>query len=174
MDDIIIELVSRLKSNDMSAFDELYELTKKAVFYNIYSVTQNHMASEDIMQETYIKMLENLRKIKDNTNPIGYLLKISKNLAIDYMRKSKREVFLDQYENEAVYGSIEEKIDYSDHLIIEMKKILNETELQVVLLHVLNGMTHKEISEALKKPIGTITWTYNQAIKKLKEGLNYG
>lgn len=174
MDDIIIELVSRLKSNDMSAFDELYELTKKTVFYNIYSVTQNHMASEDIMQETYIKMLENLHKIKDNINPIGYLLKISKNLAIDYVRKYKKEVFLDQYENEAVYGSVEEKIDYSDHLIIEMKKILNETELQVVLLHVLNEMTHKEIAEALKKPIGTITWTYNQAIKKLKEGLNYG
>lgn len=173
MDDEILELVVRLKDGDMSAFDKFYELTKKTVFYNIYSVTQNHMVSEDILQDVYIKFLETLKKVKTNVSPLGYMMKISKNMAIDYVRKYKKELHFDQYENEEVYGFTEDKIDYSDHLILEMKKILSDFELKVVLMRVLQDMTHKEIAESLNKPIGTITWTYNQAIKKLKEGLNY-
>ena len=50
-----------------------------------------------------------------------------------------------------------------------MKKVLNEDELQIVLLHVVAGYKHREIAAMLDKPLGTVTWTYNNAIKKSRE-----
>jgi len=39
------------------------------------------------------------------------------------------------------------------------------------LLHVIENMRHREISMILDKPLGTITWTYQQAVKKMRKYL---
>ena len=49
-----------------------------------------------------------------------------------------------------------------------MKAVLREEEAQIVILHVVGGYKHREIAELVKKPIGTVTWTYKNAIAKLK------
>ena len=51
------------------------------------------------------------------------------------------------------------------------KKILNSEELEIVLLYVVSGYKHREIAKILDKPLGTILWSYNNSIKKLKKAL---
>ena len=40
------------------------------------------------------------------------------------------------------------------------------------MLYNVEDYTHREIAEILGKPLGTITWTYNKAIKKLRKEAN--
>ena len=50
-----------------------------------------------------------------------------------------------------------------------MYETLSGDELQVFILHTIDELKHKEIAKIMKKPLGTITWLYNKAVKKVKE-----
>ena len=84
------DLFLKLQEGDFTFFDTFYERSKNVVFYNILSYTKNYDISEDILQETYVKFLASINNINKNVNILGYLMKISKNLALDYFKKNKR------------------------------------------------------------------------------------
>ena len=123
------------------------------------------------MQDTFVSFLENIDRIDDNVSSLGYLMKISRNKALTYYRKKKKEIYLDQYENEGMYGSVSLKWNYATELINKIKEILNHKEYEVFILKVINDHTHQEIAKILHKPLGTILWIYNNAIKKLQKGI---
>ena len=157
-----------LLDGDLSYFDEFYQETKQKVFYNIYSILKDTSLSEDALQETYIKFLKNRENLKKDQNIIGYLFVISRNISLDIIKKRKKETELSDYE---LVNAHEEKSPYVDDVMEKMKKILKDQEFQIVIMHLVNDMTHKEIAKLLNKPLGTITWAYNNAIKKIRKGM---
>lgn len=160
--------LKELLSGNIKYFEEFYEETKKSVFYNIYAVVQDYQIAEDILQETYIKFLNNITKLRVSLNPLGYLFKISMNLSYDYAKNRKKEVNMTREQEHNI--CIEEKHDDSG-ILHRAKLLISEKEFEIVILHVINGYTHKEISKLINKPIGTVTWAYNNAIKKMQKGL---
>ncbi len=156
----------KLQNNDQSYFDAFYQLTKKQVFYNIVSIVKNYDLSEDILQETYIQFLKNINNIKDENKAIGYLMTTSRNLSYDYFKKHNRIVEL---ENDYLIG--EEDADKVDEeiLIKKIRNILNDNEFRIFILHVLSELTFEEIKKIVHKPIGTITWTYMNSLKKIRK-----
>jgi len=169
----LISDLNRLKVGDMEAFDSFYELTKRPIYYSIIALTKDEATAEDMLAETYVKFLNNLNVVKANKNPLGYLLVVARNLTLDYFKKENRINSIDDYTNEQAIGaSVEEAFDDSERLLDRMEKLLSEDEYQIVVLYILSEFSHKEISKALKKPIGTVTWTYSNAIKKLQKGLS--
>ena len=48
---------------------------------------------------------------------------------------------------------------------------LTADEAQIVMLYVVAGFKHREIAEIVKKPVGTVLWTYNNSRKRLKKYL---
>ena len=153
------ELLIQLQNDKMEYFDELYNLTKNKVFYMAYS----------ILQDTYIKFLKHKKKVKVDGNILSYLLEISKNLSLNYVNKHKKVVNIDNivFKYEEQYQEKFEELK----LVKDMKKILNENEFQIVILKIINELTNNEIAQLLNKPLGTVLWTYNNAIKKLRRDL---
>lgn len=56
-------------------------------------------------------------------------------------------------------------------LLEKISQILKPQEFQIVVLHVINGLTHKEIAKITKRPLGSITWAYNNAMAKVRREL---
>lgn len=164
----LFELMERIKADDMSYFDELYNKTKKQVYYFIYSMVNNSLDSEDLLQETYLKLLRYKNRVKCDKVMV-YLLQIAKTLTYNYLKRSKKVEIVESIDCEDEHQVYDLN---KSPLIEQMKKILNDVELQIVILHVVDDMTHKEISKILKKPLGSITWAYNNAIKKLRREMN--
>ena len=162
-------ILNKLKLNDMSCFDELYENSKKNVYFAIYVVFHNEEIAKDLMQDTYISFLNNIHKIKDGTPLVPYLVTIAKNLSMNYYKKNKREKEFINNINE-IDACYYEK-NYDNELIEKIKSILNEKEFMVFILKVLGDYSFKEISAIKKIPIGTLTWTYQEARKKLQKEL---
>ena len=158
-------IIRQLKSGNMDFFDDFYELTKKQVYVAIINIIKNKTICEDIMQDTYLKFLNNIHKYKDKTNVIAFIVTIARNLAINEYNKNKIEVDYDLslYEEEIV--SKTEETPFLD-LVYET---LSGIELEVFILHVIDDLKHREIAKIMKKPLGTITWIYNKALKKMKE-----
>ena len=163
------ELLIQLQNDKMKYFDEFYNLTKNKVFYMAYSILQDYHLSEDILQDTYIKFLKHKKKVKVDGNILSFLLEISKNLSLNYVNKHKKVVNINNivFKYEEQYQEKFEELK----LVKDMKKILNENEFQIVILKIINELTNNEIAQLLNKPLGTVLWTYNNAIKKLRRDL---
>ena len=85
------------------------------------------------------------------------------------MRKRKRVINDEEYIN---FHYFEEFEPIKENVFLKIKDLLPKDELEIVILHVINQMTFKEIALLNKLPLGTVLWKYNKTIKYLKEELN--
>ena len=101
---------------------------------------------------------------------------VARNMSIDFLRKHKREVlesFTKEEEEdipayEPVSDSDTEAEVIEDVSLKEALKELKPAEAQIINMKVLSEMTFAEISQTLNIPMGTVTWRYREAIKKLR------
>lgn len=164
---LLKEYVMEMKNGDMSRFNDFYELTKRSIFYNIYALSKHHETSEDLLQDTYMKFLKELPNIDVSKSIGGYLMVISRNLTLDYFKKNNRLMEFD----EDVHGDEHHhNVDY-DLLLNRIKGILKDKEFEIFVLHAVNDYTFEEIAKLKHRPLGTILWSYNNAIKKIQKEL---
>ena len=157
-----------LKRGDQTHFNWFYENSKKQLFYNILSYTKNYELSEDLLQETYVKFLTNIKNIDDKVNVFGYLMVMSKNITLDYSKKNNRIETLNEEDI-----SFEDNKIHETMLVSKIKEILNDIEFKILILHILGELTFNEIKDIVKKPLGTVLWIYNKSLKKVRKELNY-
>ena len=156
-----------LQNNDLDALDTIYRLTNKSVFSISLSIMHNYEEACDLMQSTYLKIRENVHQYRPNTNAYAWILTITKNLSLNESKKRSRETLTDF--NEDPFPSENKELQIPIFKIA--KQILSEDELSIVLLHAVNGYKHREIADILEKPLGTVLWSYKNALEKLKKNL---
>ncbi len=159
-------LASKLKNGNEKAFDEIFNTTKDYLFYYIFSIIKNQTQADDILQDTFRSMYQKISTYKSK-NFLSWIITIAHNNSVNYIRKESKVV----YDDEFTRNSSEESKEQEILLLNDMKNILDQNELEIVMMHVLGNFTHKQISIGLEKPLGTITWKYNEAIKKLRTKL---
>jgi len=164
----INELVKQLQNGNIEVFDDIYYQTKNIIYYSIFIILKDHQLSEDIMQDTYLKALNKIHTYKRKAHFKSWIVTIAKNLAINEYNRRKKEMLIDLNEKEYILGNTASTVE-NEILIKQIFKVLSDIEKEVVLLHVVGDLKHREIAKLLNKPLGTITWMYNQAIKKLKD-----
>lgn len=159
-------LMKRVQEGDENSFACFYDATYKGLFSFIYSYVKNWHTSEDLMQETYVKVKLNADKYLIGTNVTAWLFQIAKNLCLDYLKKmsSKETEVIDDL-------VIEKNFEPDTKMYVHdlLNKYLSEVDRQIVLLHVLHGYKNREIAEILQIPLGTVLWRYNKAMKELKK-----
>lgn len=159
--------IDDLMKKDNEAFEAIYESTRKGVFSMILSIVNNKAVTEDLMQDTYMKMIEKIAQYKKGRNFYAWLLQIAKNTALDYYRREKKVNVYDPQENEHLFEG--EYNDKNNYAVYDMIKPLDDEEKQIVLLRIVSDLKFKDIAEVVEKPIGTVLWIYNKAIKKLQD-----
>ena len=157
--------IADLKAGNSRAFDYIYEQTNRSVYFAILYIVRDKMYAEDILQETYVRALRALGTYAAGTNFIGWLTAIGKNLALNHVKRAKREVSTDFETDAYKFGSGEAEIPYIFDIAA---KILAEDEYEILMLCQVSGYKRREVSEMLGIPIGTVTWKNNEALKKLK------
>lgn len=161
-------LMSAMTGGSRDALRQIYEEYVKLVYAVIYDTIKSREEAEDITSEFFIKLFGIAGKYKQGNGHKKWLVTIARNMAIDRIRKLDREMVVDEFpENSNTDGSLEEQAA----LRVTMKQAmegLKSEERQVLDLKVVGGFTFKDIAELLDKPQGTVSWLYNNAIKKLR------
>ena len=150
-------------------FKQLFDLHKKNVFAMALSILRDPSMAEDVMQETFIKLFQH-QKHQDIPNVKAWLLRVSRNTALDLYRKKKREItgFDEQYFNQVHCKST----DPLDRMILtKYLELLNSDERQIVVLKDITGVKHREIAKIIELPLGTVLWKYQTAMKKLRKNI---
>ena len=163
----IDEIINEFRNANYTHFDEFYNETKKTVFFSILSIVKDTSAVDDLMQDTYVKFLENINKYT-NTNINAYLSTMAHNIAINYYNREKRLVHDEEIIDyqQAPQDDKDNKYQYVE--VMQMLKELDDISREVVILHTINDLKFKEIAKIIDKPLGTVLWIYNKAIKDLK------
>ena len=171
LDDNLEKYIKMFKNGNQEAFDIIYKLTYRKIFFIVLPILKDKALAEDIMQDTYLKFLDKIYSYNAK-NSLAYILTIAKNLAINEYNKRKREVrIIDSDIDNFSYDAFLELSASNEEMIKSALSVLNNQEKNVFLLHNLENLRHREIALILNKPIGTITWIYQQALKKMKSNI---
>ena len=158
------DYIDLLIQKDEQAFKLIYDETKRSVYAIIRSIVRNETLTEDLMQDTYIRAIEKIRTYKKNGKFQVWINSIAHNIAMDYYRKNKTTIDFDEVDYQ-----FKTEVNYESRMLVEaLLKTIKPLEKQIVLLHIVDEYTFKEIAEMLDKPIGTILWLYNKAIKHMR------
>ena len=150
-------------------FEEIYNQYYNLIVYIVSQKIKNNNDVEELVNDIFVNFYTNCIKKKiDNIK--YYLVKSSQNICIDYMRKNK---ICYEYNEEYInnYNENNEIVLY-DEVMELLEKYLSKDEIQIILLHHLDGYSLKEISNRLNKPYSTIVSKYDRAIKKFKKEVN--
>lgn len=160
------KIIDEFRECNYENFDYFYNETKKNVFFSVAAIIKDRDIIDDLMQDTYIKFLENIDKYKSKTSINAYLSTIAHNISINYYNREKRL----NHDEEMINIIPDKKHDPYDEIeAIELLKSLTDIEREIIVLHVINELKFKEIASIVDKPIGTVLWIYNRAINELKK-----
>lgn len=140
----------------------LYNKYQKLMFWTACDVLHDDYLAEDVVQEAFLKIINNMERIGDVNSPEtkNYLNIAAKNMAIDRYRRrtagAQREIF-----SEDVDALDEMEADFSfeeqeGNRIQDILNALPETYRDVCLLKYLKNMENKEIAEMLHMREGTV------------------
>lgn len=159
-------LFSKIGAGDQTAFCTLYRQTRSAVY--ALSMLHNQMDAEDAMQETYLKIRGAAHLYQMQGKPLAWILTITRNICLMKYRQQRRQFTCPEEElKEAIdFGQI---TDREDRIVLETAfEVLSKEECQIIVLHVVSGMKHREISALMHIPLSTILSKYNRGLKKLR------
>lgn len=169
-------LLPRIAEGDRDAFAAFYAQTDRAVFGFALSILKNRQDAEDIMQDTYIRVLDAAASYQPRGKPMAWVLAITRNLARMRLRSLNRSQPAEPEELEAISPLLDgEALATDDRLTLQTAlAVLGEEERQIVILHAVSGMKHREIAQLLELPLPTTLSKYARALAKLKKILNGG
>ncbi len=99
--------------------------------------------------------------------PMAWILTIARNLCLQKLRQAKRSAAVPFEDWETFLGAAPG--DEADRLILDQFiRELDETERQLVVLHAVAGLKHREIAALLNLPLATALSRYHRALKKLR------
>jgi len=150
------------------ALERLYNLTSGAVYAYALSVTKNIDDAKDILHDTYIKVYESAHNYESHNKPMAWIFTIAKNLC--YTKFRQQAHFADVTDEDLEKQFASENINSDDKLtVMQMLSYLNDDERQIVVMHAMSGLKHKDIAKVLNIPLSTTLSKYNRAIKKLQK-----
>ena len=163
-------LIIRMAAGDGLAFKELYEQTSSAVYGFALSILRNKHDAEDVMHDAFIKAYTAAVTYKPMGKPMAWILTIVRNLCYSKIRAGTVCEDISEYEDFAIS---QDSVSQLDRIVLqEALQSLDFEERQIVILHALTGMKHKEIADILELPTGTVLSKYNRSIKKLRKELD--
>ena len=136
--------------------------------------------TEDILQETFIKVYNNLNYFDSSLKFSSWIYRICHNQIVDHYRKSKaRPQLFDLDFNDEIINNL--VADFDVHRNIDLvylsnsiRDVLNSMDLkykEVLVLRYFEDKNYQEISDILKKPMGTVATLINRAKKQFREKL---
>lgn len=154
------------------------------VFSFVFHMTKDVQKSEDITQETFVKVWKNLKKYDIEKKFKVWLFTIARNTTLDYLKKNK-SISFSSFENEEGDNVLENTLEDSEIMADdifdrnkdneEIKKIIDELKpayKQVIFLHYYQEMTFDEIGMVMKVPLNTTKSWHRRALQIIRSKMH--
>lgn len=162
--------ILELAKGKAEAMEPLYRIANPPVYAFALSLLKNAHDAEDAAQDCFVRAYFGAGSYRPQGKPMAWLMTITRNLCMEKLRERKKRADVpeedwDRY-IESAAASPEDKI-----VLEQCMKALSDSERQIVLLHAVGGMKHRETAALMELPLATVLSKYSRALKKLKAKL---
>ena len=172
-------LMRRLMQRDVGAFEELYDRHSRLVYALVLRILQQAATAEEVVQDVFLQLWRNTARYDGSRGPfVPWLLTVARSRALDQLRlKSERQRRREDQTDELpplvaipdFEGSLDEKRRATR--VRGLMNSLNPQQRRAIELAYFEGLSHSEIANALKEPLGTVKSWIRNGLLRLKEGL---
>lgn len=176
-------LVKNYMSGDENALTVLIERHQTRIYGFIYSKISDRDLSDDIFQDTFIKVIKTLKSESYNEEGkfLPWVIRIAHNLIIDHFRKSKKMPMLRETEEFSIFSVLPGHTETIENELItlqiesDLKKIIKELpedQKEVLMMRIYQDLSFKEISELTGVSINTALGRMRYAVLNLRKIIN--
>ena len=146
-------------------FGQVYVTYVKLVAFVVGKYICDKETVKEITNDTFLNLFNHAGSVRGSIK--YYLVVSARNAAINHLKKQKTE----GYEVPLEYATERPYKEYGgrSEVIDDLKKVLSAEQTDIILLHVAEGYSFKEIAAMKNKNLNTIITIYNRAIKKYKK-----
>ena len=160
--------IARIAGGDKDALADFYSRTRPAIYGFALSIVKNAHDAEDILHDAYLQVWNAAGGYRPQGKPMAWVMTITRNLAISRLREHGRTEPLAQEDWQDRLAD-NPAVTHEDRLMLQaMLDALSDQERQIVALHALSGLRHREIAALLGLPLPTVLSKYSRALKKLQ------
>ena len=161
------------QANDKKSEWELYEFYKARIMGVCRRYTKNTEEAEDVFQEIFIRVFQNIAQLNDPERLDQWMLRIAVNTAVNYYYKNKRHAHVEERNGYHHKNEDYELIlsQFSDEMLIRIINELPDGYRMVFNLYEVEGYSHGEIGELLNISEVTSRSQLNRAKQTLKNKL---
>lgn len=173
------ELIADLKTEGKKemAFHILVKTYQERLYWHIRRIVMNHDDADDIMQNVYIKVWNNVEGFREDSSLYTWLFRIATNESLSFLQKQRRQsVFSTTEISEHLADSLEsdkyfdgDEIQKKLHMAVIQ---LPEKQRLVFNMKYFDEMKYEEISEILQTSVGALKASFHHAVKKIEESFN--
>ncbi|MDF2542478.1 MAG: polymerase sigma factor [Herbinix sp.] len=158
-------MINSLSRTDKEIAD-IYSRHVKTIYRICFTYMKNVADTEDIVQETFIKLMKSFKAFENEEHEKAWLIRTATNLCKDNLRNWWRK-----RENLEDYGNIQGIDHFQSDTILEAVMSLPDKYKTVVYLYYYDGYTSVEIARILTKPQSTIRNYLHEARNVLRTKL---
>src|ERR1700761_4693796 len=180
-------LLLRMSAKDEAAFRRLYAATWRKLFATVLILVKHHYLAEEVLQEAYVRIWLNAGSYRATLGtPMVWMITIARNLAIDIVRKSAREIYADNAvltdvvdQSPSAIETIEGR-EARDDAINHQRSIfaalhaLDPTKRHLVVAAYLHGESRDRLSKHYGVPVNTIKTWLRRALLEVRASLQNG
>jgi len=160
------QLVQLFMDGEVQALDMLINRHKSRIYTSIYMLVKDKYLAEDIFQDVFIKVIENLRSnnYREENKFLQWTLRIAHNLSVDHFRKLKKVPLVKTSDDRDIFEmldlretNVEQKIIKSQNhsKVMQMVDLLPEDQREVIILRHFADLKFKEIADMLHCSVNT-------------------
>ncbi len=178
-------LLSRSALGDRAAFKQLYDQSSSHLYAVILRIQRDRNLAEDLLQEVYVNAWKAAASFDaQRAQPLTWLTHIARNKAIDSLRRAQSQPRFESVHHE---HDADDRPDLDQHLVDESPgpaallerasdarqlghcmQDLSAQQRQSVALAFFDGLSHAEVAEQLRQPLGTVKSWVRRALMTLK------
>lgn len=172
-------ILRQLKSDDTKelAFKTLVELYKERLYWHIRKIVISHDDSDDVLQNTFIKIVRNIHNFKGDSKLFTWMYRIATNEAITFLNsKARRHQISNEMLQQLALENLEADVYFEgDEIQLKLQKAIAQLPRKQQLIFNMkyfDAIKYKDMSEILDTSEGALKASYHIAVKKIKSYLS--
>ncbi len=171
--DHVETLINRCISEDEKAQERLYSKFAPALFGICMRFAKNRQEAEDILQEGFIKIFKNLKTFRNEGVLEAWMRRVIINTAINFYKKkipNFQDIDFERWKNRQVRNEAIDNLSHTE--LLEAIQELPKGYRMVFNMNIIEGYTHKEISQKLDISVNTSKSQLSRARKVLQNKIS--
>jgi len=169
----LLELIKDEQQFDL-AFKLIVNQYKERLYWHIRKIVITHDDCDDVLQNTFIKVWQNIKGFRSDSKLFTWLYRIATNEAITFLNKKKRKFLLPivDVEKQLINSLKSDPYFAGDDLQLKLQKaILKLPEKQRIVFNMkyFDDMKYDDMSEILDTSVGALKASYHHAVKKIEK-----